>query len=63
GLISGIIFIEIYGIYLFFTESYLYTEDLATNGIWSVTGFYIIFNNFLLFIITIKILKIEQPKS
>ncbi|HEM4694109.1 TPA: hypothetical protein U1031_000062 [Streptococcus suis] len=63
GLISGIIFIEIYGIYLFFTESYLYTEDLATNGIWSFTGFYIIFNNFLLFIITIKILKIEQPKS
>ncbi|WP_458646715.1 DUF5966 family protein, partial [Streptococcus suis] len=42
GLISGIIFIEIYGIYLFFTESYLYTEDLATNGIWSFTGFYII---------------------
>ncbi|HFI0826080.1 TPA: DUF5966 family protein, partial [Streptococcus suis] len=40
GLISGIIFIEIYGIYLFFTESYLYTEDLATNGIWSFTGFY-----------------------
>ncbi|WP_222149911.1 DUF5966 family protein, partial [Streptococcus suis] len=39
------------------------TEDLATNGIWSFTGFYIIFNNFLLFIITIKILKIEQPKS
>ncbi|MDT9121564.1 DUF5966 family protein, partial [Escherichia coli] len=39
GLISGIIFIEIYGIYLFFTESYLYTEDLATNGIWSFTGF------------------------
>ncbi|MCL4937810.1 DUF5966 family protein, partial [Streptococcus suis] len=63
GLISGIIFIEIYGIYLFFTESYLYTEDLATNGIWSFTGFYIIFNNFLLFLITIKILKIEQPKS
>ncbi|WP_228475124.1 DUF5966 family protein [Streptococcus suis] len=30
---------------------------------WSFTGFYIIFNNFLLFIITIKILKIEQPKS
>ncbi|MCB2863606.1 DUF5966 family protein [Streptococcus suis] len=63
GLISGLVFIEIYGIYLFFTESYLYTEDLATNGIWSFTGFYIIFNNFLLFIITIKILKIEQPKS
>ncbi|HFI0633200.1 TPA: DUF5966 family protein [Streptococcus suis] len=44
GLISGIIFIEIYGIYLFFTESYLYTKDFATNGIWSFTGFFIIFN-------------------
>ena len=42
GLISGLIFIEIYGIYLFFTEKYLYTEDLATNGIWSFTGFFII---------------------
>ncbi|NQN51374.1 hypothetical protein HPA12_03370 [Streptococcus suis] len=44
GLISGLVFIEIYGIYLFFTERYLYTEDLATNGIWSFTGFFIIFN-------------------
>ncbi|HFI0667801.1 DUF5966 family protein [Streptococcus suis] len=49
GLISGIIFIEIYGIYLFFTESYLYTEDLATNGIWSFTAFYVGFNVLVIF--------------
>ncbi|MGZ7144783.1 DUF5966 family protein, partial [Streptococcus pyogenes] len=37
GLISGLVFFEIYGIYLFFTERGLYTEDLATNGVWSFT--------------------------
>ncbi|HEM2768760.1 TPA: hypothetical protein U0613_002390 [Streptococcus suis] len=47
GLISGLVFIEIYGVYLFFTERYLYSEDLATNGIWSFTGFYIALNLFL----------------
>ncbi|NQM14369.1 hypothetical protein HO422_09775 [Streptococcus suis] len=44
GIISGLIFIEIYGIYLFFTERYLYSVDLATNGVWSFTGSFIIFN-------------------
>ncbi len=29
GLISGLVFIEIYGIYLFFTERYLYTERFS----------------------------------
>ncbi|HEM4666831.1 TPA: hypothetical protein U1069_000931 [Streptococcus suis] len=48
GLISGLVFIEIYGIYLFFTERYLYSEDLATNGVWSFTGFYIALNLFLI---------------
>ncbi|HEL2508268.1 TPA: DUF5966 family protein [Streptococcus suis] len=47
GLISGLVFIEIYGVYLFFTERYLYSEDLAANGIWSFTGFYIALNLFL----------------
>ncbi|MCG9882597.1 DUF5966 family protein [Streptococcus suis] len=47
GLISGLVFIEIYGIYLFFTERHLYSEDLAANGIWSFTGFYIALNLFL----------------
>ncbi|HGA1450573.1 TPA: DUF5966 family protein [Streptococcus suis] len=49
GLISGLVFIEIYGIYLFFTERYLYTEDLATNGIWSFTAFYVGFNVLVIF--------------
>ncbi|AOQ20008.1 hypothetical protein BBP08_01590 [Streptococcus agalactiae] len=54
GLISGLVFIEIYGIYLFFTERYLYTEDLATNGIWSFTGFFIALNLFLVLSFIIK---------
>ncbi|HEM3703471.1 DUF5966 family protein [Streptococcus sp. SS-4456] len=49
GLISGLVFIEIYGIYLFFTERYLYTEDLATNGVWSFTTFYVCFNVLAIF--------------
>ncbi|WP_230684301.1 DUF5966 family protein, partial [Streptococcus pneumoniae] len=44
---SGLVFIEIYGIYLFFTERYIYTEYLATNCVWSFTGFFIVLNLFL----------------
>ena len=54
GLISGLVFIEIYGIYLFFTERGLYTEDLATNGVWSFTGFFISLNLFLVLSFIIK---------
>ena len=54
GLISGLVFIEIYGIYLFFTERGLYTEDLATNGIWSFTAFFIALNLFLVLSFIIK---------
>ena len=54
GLINGLVFIEIYGIYLFFTERYLYTEDLATNGIWSFTGFFIALNLFLVLSLIIQ---------
>ena len=57
GLISGLIFIEIYGIYLFFTERYLYVEDLATNGILSFTTFYIIFNLLLVFGLVRKVVR------
>lgn len=57
GIISGLVFIEIYGIYLFFTERYLYTEDLATNGIWSFTIFYISLNVLLIFKLVIKVVK------
>ncbi|HEO3930104.1 DUF5966 family protein [Streptococcus dysgalactiae subsp. equisimilis] len=54
GLISGLVFIEIYGIYLFFTERYLYIEDLTANGDWSFTGFFIALNLFLVLSFIIK---------
>ena len=57
GLISGLVFIEIYGIYLFLTERNLYTEDLATNGIWSFTGFYIVLNILLALGIVTKVVR------
>ena len=57
GIISGLVFIEIYGIYLFFTERYLYIEDLATNGIWSLTGFFIVFNILLALGIVTKVVR------
>ncbi|HFI0140834.1 TPA: DUF5966 family protein [Streptococcus suis] len=57
GLISGLVFIEIYGIYLFFTERYLYSEDLVTNGIWSFTGFFIVFNILLVLGLMTDIVK------
>ena len=57
GIISGLVFIEIYGIYIFFTERYLYIEDLATNGIWSFTGFFIVFNILLALGIVTKVVR------
>ena len=48
GFVSFLIFVEVYGIYLFFTETELYTEDLAQNGLFSFTTFFIIFNLALL---------------
>ncbi|HGL8784888.1 TPA: DUF5966 family protein, partial [Streptococcus suis] len=48
---------EVYGIYLFFTERYLYVEDLATNGILSFTTFYIIFNLLLVFGLVRKVVR------
>ena len=44
GFVSFLIFVEGYGIYLFFTETELYTEDLAQNGLFGFTTFFIIFN-------------------
>ncbi|MCB2834062.1 hypothetical protein K3M68_08685, partial [Streptococcus dysgalactiae subsp. dysgalactiae] len=46
-----------YGVYLFLTERNLYTEDLATNGIWSFTGFFIIFNILLVLGLMTNIVK------
>lgn len=57
GLIGFLAFTEVYGIYLFFTERYLYVEDLATNGILSFTTFYIGFNVLLIFGIVIKVVR------
>ena len=48
GFVSFLIFVEGYGIYLFFTETELYTEDLAQNGLFGFTTFFIIFNLALL---------------
>ena len=57
GFISFLIFVEVYGIYLFFTESNLYVEDLAQNGLISFTGFYVVFNLFLLIFVFLKIIS------
>ncbi|WP_438830963.1 DUF5966 family protein [Streptococcus pluranimalium] len=57
GLIGFLTFTEVYGIYLFFTEQYLYVEDLATNGILSFTIFYIIFNLLLVFGLVRKVVR------
>ena len=48
GFVSFLIFVEVYGIYLLFTETELYTEDLAQNGLLGFTTFFIIFNLALL---------------
>ncbi|ACA37574.1 DUF5966 family protein [Streptococcus pneumoniae] len=51
GFVSFLIFVEVYGIYLFFTETELYTEDLAQNGLFGFTTFFIIFNLALLVLV------------
>ena len=48
GFVCFLIFVEGYGIYLLFTETELYTEDLAQNGLFGFTTFFIIFNLALL---------------
>lgn len=57
GFISFLIFVEVYGLYLFFTETELYTEDLAQNGLISFTGFYVVFNLGLLVFGVLKIIS------
>lgn len=47
-LTCAIVFIGVYGLYLFFTETELYTEYLAQNGLFGFTTFFIIFNLALL---------------
>jgi len=48
GLACATLFTEGYGFYLLFTETELYTEDLAQNGLFGFTTFFIIFNLALL---------------
>ncbi|HEV7114782.1 TPA: hypothetical protein VZI19_001817 [Streptococcus pneumoniae] len=57
GLLGLLAFMEIYGIYPFFTERYLYVEDLAANGILSFTTFYIGFNVLLIFGLVAKVIR------
>ncbi|CFA02671.1 membrane protein [Streptococcus pneumoniae] len=57
GLLGLLAFMEIYGIYLFFTERYLYVEDLAANGILGFTTFYIGFNVLLIFGLVAKVIR------
>ncbi|HEM3703461.1 DUF5966 family protein [Streptococcus sp. SS-4456] len=56
-LIGFLAFTEVYRIYLFFTERYLYVEDLSTNGIFSFTTFYIGFNVLLIFGLVVKVIR------
>ena len=48
GLACAVLFIEIYGVYLLFTEPELYGADLAENGFFSFITFFILFNLALL---------------
>ena len=48
GFVSFLIFVKGYGIYLLFTETELYTADLAQNGLFGFTTFFIIFKLALL---------------
>lgn len=57
GLVSGLVFVEVYGAYLLFTEPNLYMEDLTHNGLISFTGFYTVFNLALLVCAVLKIIS------
>ncbi|HEK9986306.1 TPA: hypothetical protein TVN94_001741 [Streptococcus equi subsp. zooepidemicus] len=50
GLIGFLAFTEVYRVYLF-------VEDLAANGIWSFTSFYIGFNVLLIFGLAVKVIR------
>ncbi|TKD54064.1 hypothetical protein FBF73_00400 [Streptococcus mitis] len=53
GFVSFLIFVEGYGIYLFFTETELYTADLVQNGLFGFTTFFIIFHLVLLVLVSL----------
>lgn len=60
GLIAGFLFMEVYGVYLFFTERELYTEDLTANGMLSFTGFYVALNIGLVVVGLIKLYRYQR---
>lgn len=47
GFVSFLIFVEGYGIYLFFTEPSLYFDDIRQHGLTSFTAVYL-FSNLML---------------
>ena len=49
GFVSFLIFVEVYGIYLFFTEPTLYFDDFRQHGLTSFTAVYL-FINLMLFL-------------
>lgn len=53
GFVSFLIFVEVYGIYLLFTETELYTAYLAQNGLFGFTTFFIIFSLVLLVLVSL----------
>ena len=44
GFVSFLIFVEVYGIYLFFTEHSLYFDDIRQHGLTSFTYVYLFIN-------------------
>ncbi|WP_238570168.1 DUF5966 family protein, partial [Streptococcus parauberis] len=50
-------------VYLFFTERELYTEDLAANGIWSFTGFYVALNLGIILFSLLKFIRYRTYSS
>ena len=54
---------EVYSIYLLFTEISLYAEDLVANGIWGFSTFYICFNILIEAGVVAKIVKSRNSKS
>ena len=47
GFVSFLIFVEVYGIYLFFTEPSLYFDDIRQHGLTSFTAVYLFINMML----------------
>ena len=44
GFVSFLIFVEVYGIYLFFTEPNLYFDDIRQHSLTSFTSVYLFIN-------------------